>query len=556
MEARPNPLHTRTLECPPGCLIIIADTSEGAVESEVRVLADPDLGVRGCGKLPPATGTAGRLLGVCGCGPTLKMPLPLLRRGAAAAWQRGAPPEVPAAARGPLAPKAHPATAPATRARQAQWAVLALLGTAVGFKALGLAGYAARHGLPSLPYGHDGRAKPSWYWGDWRYYRDAPREPQRVFAPSLRASLVRECLGGVPPECLDQPFPVPASAPAACFPKLAFLASYPTSGNEIVHGLYEAITGITFAVDAPWGMAPKEGGPVAWVPDRRLAEPAGPGHQHFKKPEAGDAGPSGGVRLHIHDRYCRFGRTTADGSESLLPMGRGTLMKTHFPTTGSDGRGDPVWTRRYAWRYRPSPPHFDVVGLVRLTRNPGDNLLRDAFRWDNRECQTDIDCFREQAQGACERMFDFVPRWNAFHAFWRGWHGRNKEVPHMVLHYEDVTDPARAANVMRRVVALAGEAPKEKGSVAAAVAAGVRPLDYTPGTLVRDVCGADVARRLHAATSEGASGLGYAFDDAAATWAVRRPQAEADGGDAVLPLARRRSGEGEGTDGNGQPARG
>ena len=520
MEARPNPLHTRTLECPPGCLIIIADTSEGAVESEVRVLADPDLGVRGCGKLPPATGTAGRLLGVCG-GPTLKMTLPLLRRGAAAAWQRGAPPEVPAAARGPLAPKAHPATAPATRARQAQWAVLALLGTAVGFKALGLAGYAARHGLPSLPYGHDGRAKPSWYWGDWRYYRDAPREPQRVFAPSLRASLVRECLGGVPPECLDRPFPVPEAAPAACFPRLAFLASYPTSGNEIVHGLYEAITGITFVVDAPWGMAPKDGGPVAWVPDSRLA--ARSGRERWKRGNGKAAARRGGVKLHLNNRYCRLGRTTADGSESLLPMGgRGTLMKTHFPTNGSYAKGDAALAKRFAWRYEPKPPTFDVVGLARLARNPGDNLLRDAFRWDSRECEKDIACFQEQARGACGRLLERAEGWNRFHAFWRDWHGRHPEVPHAVLHYEDVTDRARAAGVMRRVVALAGEAPKEEGGVEAAVAATVRPPDYVPGTLVRDVCGAEAARALHAATREAAEELGYAFDDAKAAWAVVR----------------------------------
>ena len=131
----------------------------------------------------------------------------------------------------------------------------------------------------------------------------------------------------------------------------------------------------------------------------------------------------------------------------------------------------------------------------------------------------------------------------------------------MVLHYEDVTDPARAENPMRRVVALAGEKPKEEwktaGGVVAAIAAGVRPLDYTPGTLVRDVCGADVARRLHNVTSHTAEELGYAFDDAAATWAVvRRPEAEKGGRDAALPLARRRSEEGEGTDGDGQPARG
>ena len=363
---------------------------------------------------------------------------------------------------------------------------------------------------------------PANYWGEYRHYADGG-PPERIHAPSLAASLVGRCLGGVPAACRGRPFPVPASAPAACFPRLAFLASYPTSGNEIVHGLYEAVTGITYVVDAPWGLLPREGGPVAWVPDPRLAEHAGRRYERWVEPRPGAGGPhEGGVRLHIHDRYCRFGRTTADGSESLLPMGRGTVMKTHFPTIGSYGEDDAALAQRIAWRYEPKPPTFDVVGLARLARNPGDNLLRDAFRWDSRECEKDIACFREQARGACGRLLERAEGWNRFHAFWRDWHGRHPEVPHAVLHYEDVTDRARAAGVMRRVVALAGEAPKEEGGVEAAVAATVRPPDYVPGTLVRDVCGAEAARALHAATREAAEELGYAFDDAKAAWAVVR----------------------------------
>ena len=155
-----------------------------------------------------------------------------------------------------------------------------------------------------------------------------------------------------------------------------------------------------------------------------------------------------------------------------------------------------------------------LAGVARLARNPGDHLLRNRSRWAS---PGNVRSERTQ-RAACERIEAAAVHWNAFHNHWNAY---DAGVPQAVFRYETATDPALAAGELRRLIGFAGgTAEREEGAAERAVRRVMRAPSYVPGTLVRDTCGADVARRIHELTRENAEALGYAFDNATASWSV------------------------------------
>jgi hypothetical protein len=73
-----------------------------------------------------------------------------------------------------------------------------------------------------------------------------------------------------------------------------------------------------------------------------------------------------------------------------------------------------------------------IAGVVRLARNPGDHLLRNFFRWDNRDCHSDK-CFFRRAKATCRILQGKVSDWNQFHTYWNDY---DASVPQMIMHYE------------------------------------------------------------------------------------------------------------------------
>lgn len=274
--------------------------------------------------------------------------------------------------------------------------------------------------------------------------------------------------------CLAQ-LPIRITTLHQCRLRLFLLPSYPTSGNELVHSLFEAGTG--------WASSS-----VYKAEMQRLLFRHGPAH----------------IYSPLEAELKTKGLRVAVGEGS-------TLVKSHYPT------GLELMDMRKA---RHDDHHIlarvaATSGVVRLVRNPGDQLLRNAARWGS-TAECNWECFKLRAKFLCDRGVEKLDweRWLTFHKFWI--RGFNVTIPKQVVRYEEISDPHKAPVVARRLFDFMGE-PAPYFDKAMSV---VRKAAYTHGALVKQMCGRAAARKLHNLTAAVSMVLGYRFNDKDAIWEV------------------------------------
>merc|ERR1712194_184514 len=103
----------------------------------------------------------------------------------------------------------------------------------------------------------------------------------------------------------------------------------------------------------------------------------------------------------------------------------------------------------------------------------------------------------------------------AFHRSYRNETAR-RGVPAIILKYEHLTDAEVAREKMTEVIHFVGGEMKfdlEYDRI-------IKPPSYVQGTLVKEICGAEVARRINEVTKVESEALGYRFDREEGVWHV------------------------------------
>ncbi len=261
--------------------------------------------------------------------------------------------------------------------------------------------------------------------------------------------------------------------PMKCRPRLVYMPSFPTNGNGLTQKLLKSETLIqTFARGRGAGNVIYEIGE-----DFSLTSGAG--------------------------QVCRD-----DDMQLQLPYaGQPLIMKTHhkaykaMPYLFSGDHKDTSMAH-------PEQPSL----LIRLARNPGDQIIRNAARWVSEGNTNGDTFFEDEGEKACDRVFKQAKAWVRFH---ESYIEAEKTIPSHILRYEELTDPGIVRDKILGVVDFIGE--KSRGEADYSI---VRKPDYVQGTLMRDICGMEIARVIHDLTRHVTMNLGYRFDEEKGTWSV------------------------------------
>lgn len=196
-------------------------------------------------------------------------------------------------------------------------------------------------------------------------------------------------------DCSEYPLPFTTDkVPVECWPRIVLLPSYPTSGNELVHIMFQRITGLATFNSFQLGQ-----------------------HAFDLSTDTHDA-----ISIHYdHTNLCG-----GNNNSLVLPYaGQVALTKTHY-------RNQPKTVDPNMFYMTHQQQSGDVGGsvaaVVRLARNPGDHLLRNFFRWSNRDCHDA--CFYKRATKTCRVLESKTSDWNNFHSFWREY---DDSIPQLIM---------------------------------------------------------------------------------------------------------------------------
>lgn len=288
--------------------------------------------------------------------------------------------------------------------------------------------------------------------------------------------------------CGTHELPVtPYSVPAHCWPRVVLLASFPTSGNGLVHHTFENLTGlVAFAMYERRGRL----GFVAATEENQQA-----------------------ISLFYDEDYvCLASNNDNNDALTIAFKGRVALTKTHLP---GNSQHEVVAAKLSSTKgQQQGEMGGGISAVVRLARNPGDHVLRNLFRRKVKSCHDD-DCFFREARVLCDSLEGQARGWSRFHEFWSD---NIPSVPQIVLHYEEVSRPDTAPGVFRRFLEFIGE--KERYPLEEKVKAIVSEPTYAQGSLVAQVCGVSTARTINAITREESEKLGYEFNNETGIWTL------------------------------------
>eukprot|EP00586_Coscinodiscus_wailesii_P012996 CAMPEP_0172500068 /NCGR_PEP_ID=MMETSP1066-20121228/134295_1 /TAXON_ID=671091 /ORGANISM="Coscinodiscus wailesii, Strain CCMP2513" /LENGTH=446 /DNA_ID=CAMNT_0013274141 /DNA_START=271 /DNA_END=1611 /DNA_ORIENTATION=- len=275
--------------------------------------------------------------------------------------------------------------------------------------------------------------------------------------------------------CKDLPLPFNESTPQECWPRTVLLASFPTSGNGLIRQMYHKLTGVIQFTT--YGVV--EGGvPGLLLPRKGL---------HYD--------------WDFHHWFM--------GSWGTFPTaGRTALAKTHM--------GRRLWYEAVSSNKIPEEYAQVIGGVVRLARNPGDHLLRDAARVKSGHFENDN--FEKFARPSCDRATQLASEWVRWHDIWNRFGKSYPHVPHRLLHYERFSRWDTATDVFTELLNFTNE--EAIADVNATVHAVIRQPDYEDGKIFAKYCGVQSARSLHHMTRDISEKLGYSFDVATGTWSL------------------------------------
>jgi hypothetical protein len=289
--------------------------------------------------------------------------------------------------------------------------------------------------------------------------------------------------------CISLSFPLQNTDAAECWPRPVILPSFPTSGNGLFRSL---LRNLTSPMEIDMLMYKANDHPTAFY---NIA--------------------TGNNFVGIHGKL--------DSPVALPLMNRIVLFKSHL---GANAKEEVL--QKVAILLHNAKSRNKLFGILRLARNPGDNILRNHFRWTQRQCYLKGDeCFFENARGLCPQVGSDrrVQEYTRFHSFWNKF---DSDLPQTIVHYEHITSKKYAGesvegamNFLNSLTPLSVDYSRfvEKEKVEKMVEM-IKEPDYVHGTLLATVCGKDVARSLHVRTRRVSEPLGYIFDYETATWSL------------------------------------
>mmetsp|Transcript_16647 Transcript_16647/g.40603 ORF Transcript_16647/g.40603 Transcript_16647/m.40603 type:complete len:411 (+) Transcript_16647:136-1368(+) len=288
--------------------------------------------------------------------------------------------------------------------------------------------------------------------------------------------------------CTSLSYPLDTSDPPECWPVPVILPSYPTSGNGLFRSMLSDLT------------APLETSMVMYNSSKQL--------------------PTGLFRLGPDENSTLVhGMLTA--GDALPLFRRIVVFKSHMGGKESNPRMDLNAARLHVARQ-----HEALHGILRLARNPGDQMLRNHFRWNSRRCYLQgLECFFKRAKRLCPAMPDVAEEYHNFHTFWSNF---DTNIPQRVAYYEHFTSKAHATDSMVAALQFLNTLTpdvdyerfyKDEDRMAKATNV-IREPKYEHGKLLAEVCGVDIARQVHERTKAVTKQLGYVFNDEDGTWSL------------------------------------
>jgi len=262
------------------------------------------------------------------------------------------------------------------------------------------------------------------------------------------------------------------NVPSECWPRLVIVPSFPTSGSSLVRNIFSVSTGLAHG-------------------------------SHYKK-EGENVFDFGGDSI-FGTQFFTHSIKVCNGNLRLPYSGRVAFVKTHskFFKHFSNESSEAVLQ-----------PSF----IVRLVRNPGDNLLRNVARWrqhgKNRN-NDDFQSFSKRARSFCRDVPVYADKWVEFHESWE--EGAKKlGIPIINLMYEHVLNLNLVKQAMKKVIEFVGENSVYDVNYTQVL----RLPSYVHGTLVKEVCGKEMARKLNEKTRNVSENLGYTFNFTEGVWKI------------------------------------
>ena len=308
--------------------------------------------------------------------------------------------------------------------------------------------------------------------------------------------------------CLSLSLPFKHDDPIECWPKMVIMPSFPTSGSGLARLLLQKASGLLVRMDH-YNESSKSHNPY------HMYNVSSPEKEVYSVSSPCNDGNADGV----NSKSIQL----EDTSLPIPMMGKPAIFKSHHTELHELALD----------RNRGDSHGGNIAGVVRLARNPGDQILRNYHRWDNKGCSNDKDnkekCFREKAKSQCSRVVSLAQTdWLPFHWFWNDFGGGN--VPQVIYHYENFSDGSKVQEATEKVLKFLRSNVSKEGSntsvendIGERIGGVVGAVEYEHGTLMAEICGKDEARQLHAVTKDVTEKLGYVFDEEAATWSLPLP---------------------------------
>ena len=320
--------------------------------------------------------------------------------------------------------------------------------------------------------------------------------------------------------CFQLTLPLKPTDPIECWPSIIILPSHPTNGSGLARLLLQHAIGLNAFLDQYGHTAQKKRRGVTKFYDFYNLFQVNNNHNNHKNPKK---------RLPEKQMFsisssCKTNETSLKESFPIPLMNHPAIFKSHLGITKEDFKlkfggklfgGGVTDTSHVTERVK------GADGVIRLARNPGDQILRNSIRWGNQETYNqdkDVkeEWFNENAHKVCKNIFSST--YLRFHSNWNSID--DDAIPQITYHYEHFSDPTHVMKATEKVMRFLNVAVQHDDIIGDKLADLIDEPTYTHGTLMSKICGKEDARKLHAATRNVTEKLGYVFDYEAATWSL------------------------------------
>ena len=294
-------------------------------------------------------------------------------------------------------------------------------------------------------------------------------------------------------KCLQLKLPLTKGSPKECWPRMFIAASYPTSGNQ----LSRYLTTTMLQTNQLINLFHSQMNNVGKAPFSTFSA--------FNQ-----------FRIKLTSMCVQ---DPVDTTHLPIPMmGKAAIWKTHWPKSFFDQKN---WDfREVNFPPKNKADHSSYThGVIHLTRNPGDHIIRDGVRW-GKSCDdwNSTQC-KDKLDHLCPRTAKIAVDWKNWHDFWFSKTNYSK-TSHFLYAYEHFSNLKFVKKVTVKLIDFLDEPELVDGIELEKL---VRQPSYVHGTVLAKYCGNDVAREVHEVTKETSEKLGYIFDYESASWSLPDP---------------------------------